>query len=556
VPRAAKASPCRTTRLAERFGLPMYRLHQQLVPARTARSKSVSAADRTPDGGLPPPARSWLMSLLVRPAAPPLWLGVVVAASFIVGETLLVRLLMRIAPGNTYGAVFLFGVLVVSARWRLGLSVMTTLASTLAYMYVHFGGEGSFVPTRLQGWVAILIFLPVAILANIFAGQARLRAADADLRRRQAEANRDELRVLASQQAALRRIATLIARAVPPGEVFSAVAQELAWCLGVQHSALVRYEPDATATVLASRDDGGSNEMPVGIRVSAHDERLAARVLHTGRTARYDNALGLYSGIGTPIVVDGRLWGAAVVGSLSSVPLPADTEKRVGDFADLVATAIANAQTRAELSASRARIVTAADDARRQFERDLHDGAQQRLVSLGLEVRAAEASVPPELHPLKKQIAHILRGLNGVSEDLQEISRGIHPGILSRGGLGPALKTLARRSAVAVRLHLGVNQRLPESVEVAAYYVVAEALTNAAKHAQASEVTVSVHVQDGDLDVTIRDDGIGGANARKGSGLTGLTDRVEALGGAMAISSRPGNGTSLWATIPLEVNAT
>jgi signal transduction histidine kinase len=171
-------------------------------------------------------------------------------------------------------------------------------------------------------------------------------------------------------------------------------------------------------------------------------------------------------------------------------------------------------------------------------------------------VRAAEASVPPELHPLKKQIAHILRGLNGVSEDLQEISRGIHPGILSRGGLGPALKTLARRSAVAVRLHLDLIQRLPESVEVAAYYVVAEALTNAAKHAQASEVTVSVHVQDGDLDVTIRDDGIGGANARKGSGLTGLTDRVEALGGAMAISSRPGNGTSLWATIPLEVNAT
>jgi signal transduction histidine kinase len=510
------------------------------------------------------PMRARLMSLLVRPTAPPLWLGVVVAASFIVGETLLVRLLMHIAPGNTFGAVYLLGVLVVSARWRFGLSLTTTLASALAYVNVHFGGEGTFIPTRFQDWVAIFVFLPVALLANVLAGQARLRAAEADQRRREAEANRDELRVLADQQAALRRIATLVARAVAPAEVFTVVAQELAWCLGVSHSALLRYEPDGAAIVVAALDEPQSQKMRVGKRFRFGGESVAAMVIRTGRPARIDRhdpaggpdakyirELGLHSGVGAPIVVDDRLWGAAVVGSSSPEPLPADTEARVGDFADLVATAIANAQTRTELTASRARIVAAADGARRRFERDLHDGAQQRLVSLGLELRTAEASVPSELHPLRERISHIVSGLAGVSEDLQEISRGIHPAILSRGGLGPALKTLGRRSAVPVELHLGVDRRLAESTEVAAYYVVAEALTNVAKHAQASEVEVSVEDKDANLHLSIRDDGIGGADLSKGSGLIGLKDRVEALGGQVQVSSLPGNGTSLLVTIPL-----
>jgi signal transduction histidine kinase len=234
-------------------------------------------------------------------------------------------------------------------------------------------------------------------------------------------------------------------------------------------------------------------------------------------------------------------------------PLPPDTETRVCDFADLAATAIANAESRTELTASRTRIVAAADDARRRIERDLHDGAQQRLVSLGLEIRAAEASVPPELHAFKGQISQLVTGLAGVSEDLQEISRGIHPAILSKGGLGPALKTLARRSAVPVELDVDVDRRLPDSVEVAAYYVVAETLTNAAKHAQASEVTVRVESEGTNLHLLIRDDGIGGADTVRGSGLTGLVDRVEALGGQMTISSPPGNGTSLSVKIPLDI---
>jgi signal transduction histidine kinase len=248
--------------------------------------------------------------------------------------------------------------------------------------------------------------------------------------------------------------------------------------------------------------------MPVGKRFTLEGDNVAAMVLHTGRPARmdsHDNAAGsaaaqireldLRGGVGAPIVVDGRLWGAASVGSSRPEPLPPDTEARVVDFTDLVATAIANAETHAELTASRARIVAAADDTRRRIERDLHDGAQQRLVSLGLEMRTAEASVPPELHSVKEQISHLVEGLAGVSEDLQEISRGIHPAILSKGGLGAALKTLARRSAVPVELDVGVDRRLPGPVEVAAYYVVAEALTNAAKHAQASEITVRAEAE-------------------------------------------------------------
>jgi signal transduction histidine kinase len=202
--------------------------------------------------------------------------------------------------------------------------------------------------------------------------------------------------------------------------------------------------------------------------------------------------------------------------------------------------------------ASRARVVAAADDARRRLERDLHDGAQQRLVALGLHLRIADESIPPELHEPKQQLSQITSELTDVSKDLQELSRGIHPAVLSQGGLTPALKTLARRSAVPVALDLVIERRLPDSVEVAAYYVVAESLTNADKHAEASEVNIGANTDDVNLHLSIRDDGIGGADTRKGSGLIGLKDRVEALGGDLQIVSNPGSGTSLDVTIPLK----
>ena len=244
------------------------------------------------------------------------------------------------------------------------------------------------------------------------------------------------------------------------------------------------------------------------------------------------------------------MWGGAIVASSQQEPLPSDTEERVSDFADLVAAAIANAANRAELVASRAR-TAAADDARRRLERNLHDGAQQQLIALGLDARMAEASVPAQLVDLKQQLAHIASGLAEANEDLQEISRGLHPAILAKGGLLRALKALARRSAIPVTFDVAVDRRLPESVEVAAYYVVAEGLANAAKHSRASGVTVLAHTDDTKFLLCVEDNGIGGTHLGTGSGLIGLVDRVEALGGQFEIDCPPEGGTLLHATFPL-----
>jgi signal transduction histidine kinase len=511
--------------------------------------------------------RARLLSLVVRPTAPPLCVGLVIAALLIVAETLVLYPLKVVAPESALGVVYLLGVVVVAIVWGFWLAAATSVVSVLAFDFFHIPPVFSLSPTASGDWVALTVYLVVALAASTLSELARLGAAEANQRRREAEASRDELRMLADQQAALRRIATGVARAVEPSELFSAVAEELARCLGVTQANLIRYQADGGSILLASHDDRGSRkEVPVGRRFAYEGENIAAMVYRTGSIARMDSheyaagsaaayirTLGLRSGVGVPIIVDGRLWGAAIVGSTRPEPLPPDTEARMGDFTDLVATAIANAETRSQLTASRTRIIAAADGARRRFERDLHDGAQQRLVSLGLELRTAAASVPSELPALRKQISRIVTSLTGVSEDLREISRGIHPAILSRGGLGPALNTLARRSTVSVELHLGVDdRRLPDSVEVAAYYVVAEALANTAKHAQASEVNVSAEADGAILRLSIRDDGIGGADLTKGTGLIGLNDRVEALGGRVQLSSVAGSGTSLVVTIPFE----
>jgi signal transduction histidine kinase len=488
------------------------------------------------------PLRARLVSLLLRPTTPPLWLGVVVAVSFIVVETGVVILLKQVAPMSAFGIVYLLGVLMVATVWGFGLSAAASLASALAFDYFReWPGAFEF---GADDWAVILVYVMVTLIANTLAYLVRVRAVEADQRRSEAESSRDQLRTLAELQSSLRRVATQVARGATPSEVFSAVAGEVARCLDVQHSMLVRFDADGGSVLLATHHDLGQ-DMPLGTRFPPGGDNIAEIV----------RAVGLESGVGAPIVVDGRLWGAAIVGMSQGDPLPPDTESRLGDFADLVATAIANAEARAQLTASRARIVSAGDEARRRFERDLHDGAQQRLVSLGLKLRAAEAAVPTELGSLRLQMAEMVDGLVDVSKDLQDISRGIHPAVLSRGGLVPALKTLARRSTVPVALDLAVEGRLPDSTEVAAYYVVAESLTNAAKHAQASEVTVKVDTDGADLRLCIRDDGAGGADARGGSGLVGLRDRVEALGGRLLVSSPLGTGTSLVATIPLRCSA-
>lgn len=612
--------------------------------------------------------RGRLLAIFLRPIPRPFGWGVVVALSFIAAEIVVVLLLKQVAPENAFGAVLLLGVLVVSAGWGFGLALATSLVSALVYVYFHLEGSDTLAP-------AVIVFLTLALLVNLVAGQARLRAEEAEQRSREAdlsadlarvllratelrgaldgaghrlaevlglrfailsldevtaendaaavplwdgssrigtllvpgdldraarlrvrvrrmipsleallaaareredrlraagqlvEASHAEVAALARQQAALRRVATLVARGAEPTEVFAAAVAQLARGLGAEHVTLVGYDSDDSCVVLAAHQGPNErNDFRAGEQLSLEGDSVTALIRRTARPTRIDDYdivrgpivarlrnLGLRSGVGVPVVVDGILRAAFVIGSAHA--MPADTEARIVDFADLVATAIFNAETRAEITASRARIVAAADHARRGFERDLHDGAQQRIVSLGLQLRAVESALPAELTDVHEQLNRTVEGLGGLYTDLQELSRGLHPAILSRGGLGPAIKTLARRSAIPVRLDLGLDGRLPESVEVAAYYVVAEALTNATKHARATGVTVSLTIKGSDLAVRIDDDGIGGALTGGGSGLVGLKDRVEALAGRFRVASPVGNGTTLIATMPIGTTA-
>ena len=231
--------------------------------------------------------------------------------------------------------------------------------------------------------------------------------------------------------------------------------------------------------------------------------------------------------------------------------LPADTAARLAAFNELVGTALAHAETSAQVTASRARVLAAADQARRRIERDLHDGAQQRLVSLALQLREARAAVPPELGELAAELDRAVITADSALDEVGEIARGIHPAILTSGGLRPAVRALAHRSPIPIRLEECPDDRLPEQVEVTAYYVIAEALTNATKHAQARTASIRAELAGQRLIITIDDDGVGGADPADGTGLTGLKDRVAALGGVMRIESPPGAGTVLRVELPL-----
>ena len=370
---------------------------------------------------------------------------------------------------------------------------------------------------------------------------------------------RQALERVAAEQATLHRIAALVARGVQPEEVFAAVVEETSATFGAL-TTLTRFEHDPPGAVLVA----ASNEtgLPIGMRWELAGGMIAAEVYRTGRPSRLrvdegywssrggpvgemGARLGLVSRVSCPILVEGVVWGAIAVNGREEQP--ADTEQRLEKFTGLVSTAIANAEGKSELAASRRRIVAAGDEARRRIERDLHDGIQQRLIALGYRAREMMSRPPEELPGLA---AELLEGLNDVSDELQEVSRGIHPTILTRAGLGPALRALARRSNVPTEVDVSLDRRLPAPVEAAAYYIASEALTNVEKHAQASAVAVTVVDDDGTLRLVVRDDGIGGADSGGGSGILGLTDRVEALGGRFALESPPGSGTTISVELP------
>jgi signal transduction histidine kinase len=373
---------------------------------------------------------------------------------------------------------------------------------------------------------------------------------------------RQELSTIAEEQAALRRVATLVAHGEPPRVIFEAVAREVGRLLPADFTLIGRYE-EGLATGVAGWSSSGE-PVPVREQVSLGGRSVTAAVLQTGRTARMDSYegtsggaadyvrdQGIRSSVGAPINVEGRLWGVMVAASMSRQPLPSDTEERLAGFTELVATAIANADTQAELTASRARIVATADETRRRIERDLHDGAQQRLVNLGLQLRSVQADMPPELGKLHANLDRVVAGLTSALDELREYARGIHPAILTEGGLEAALRALARRSAVPVTLDVRTRERLPERLEVTAYYVISEALANAAKHAEASAVHIGIEQAGAVIRVSVRDDGTGGADPLRGSGLVGLKDRVAAVGGTLNVQSRPGEGTTLLTELPV-----
>jgi signal transduction histidine kinase len=368
---------------------------------------------------------------------------------------------------------------------------------------------------------------------------------------------------LANEQAALRRIATLVARGVPPKEVFAAVTDEVERLLPIDYANMARYEPDDAFTILASA--GGTTEhFAAGSRLRLDGTNLATIVFETGGPARIDNyadaasgefgaiarEAGVCSAVGAPIMVEGRLWGLIAVGSIVKPSLPADTDARLAGFTELVATAIANADSRAALAASRVRIVAAADASRRRIERDLHDGAQERLVNAVIVLKLALRALSNADANAEDLVAEALRHAEQANAELRELAHGILPAALTRGGLQAGLEALVSRVSLPVSVDVPA-ERLPAGVEATAYFVVSEALTNVVKHARARGAVVTARLRDGQLVVEIRDDGVGGARGDHGTGLEGLQDRVSALDGRLVIESPPGGGTRVRALLPV-----
>ncbi len=375
---------------------------------------------------------------------------------------------------------------------------------------------------------------------------------------------RERLRNLHDEQAALRRVATLVAREPEPTEVFERVCEEVGTVLSIDGTNLTRFESDGTQTVLAGWSAPGVPVFPVGGGVPLTGDAAVPKVSRSGRPERVDDyadvegelaerirAVGIASSVAAPITVAGELWGAIVATAGRPRAFPAHTEQRIASFAELVAHALANVDAHQKLAASRARIVEAADSERRRLERNLHDGAQQRLVSLALALRLARGDIGRDPDGAGRRLERAEAQLGQALDELRELARGIHPAVLTDRGLAAALQSLAATAPLPVELEDLPAPSLSPAIEAATYYLVAEGVANAAKHARASAVTVRVARDEARARIEVCDDGVGGASSPSGGGLSGLADRVEALGGRLEIVSPPARGTSLVAEIPL-----
>jgi signal transduction histidine kinase len=450
-------------------------------------------------------------------------------------------------------------------RAYAGLVVGVVLSLALVALYAGYLTRAIVGPIRraaaLAGRVAggdLTARLPETGVGEIGALQRSFNVMGASLER-----GRDELTALADEQAGLRRVATLVAQGASAGDLLAAVAAEIGQLFPVDYVLIGRYEDAGDITTVGSWSrHAGPADFPAeragGVR------KLAALVRRTGRPARTPSdepgpdlgapngrAPQIRSSVGVPISVEGHLWGIVIAASTRGEPMPDAAETRLGSFTELVSTAIANAEAKAALTASRARIVVTADEIRRRLARDLHDGAQREFVNVSLRLQLARATMPPDLPEVAADLDETVVELNAAIRSLGDFARGIHPTTLTRDGLRPALDALARQCPVPVDLDLRTDGRLPEPIEVGAYYIVSEALTNAAKHAHASRLTVHIEAAGERVRLAVRDDGVGGADFGSGSGLVGLKDRVEALGGWIAVQSKPAAGTSVEVELPL-----
>jgi signal transduction histidine kinase len=378
------------------------------------------------------------------------------------------------------------------------------------------------------------------------------------------ESSPARLEALLAERAALRRVAALVASDLDASRLFDGVCEEVGRVLGVESANISRFEDDSTQTVVGAWGASGEPFFPVDERVPIDGETVTGKLHRSGRPERVDDysgvrgdlvkllrAQGIKSAVGAPITVAGKTWGAIVVSRGRPRAFPQGAEHRLADFAELVTAALANVDAREQLAASRARIVQAGYEERRRLGRDLHDGAQQELVGAVISLKLAQrrlAGAPDEAGELLEEaLEHMETGIR----ELRELAAGIHPSVLTDRGLRAAVEALARRSPMPVELMEVPPQRLPAPVETSAYFVVTEALTNAAKHARCSLAQVGVRVEEGAVTVEVRDDGVGGANPSAGSGLRGLADRVSALGGMLEIESRAGEGTTVRARLTL-----
>jgi signal transduction histidine kinase/CHASE3 domain sensor protein len=377
------------------------------------------------------------------------------------------------------------------------------------------------------------------------------------------ERSRDDLDRLLLEQGALRRVATLVAEGAEPARIFETVTREVGLLSGADLARMERYEADTEVTAIAAWSRAQPPELATGVRFDLHGPSIAAAVLDEPGPIRIDSfagaggaiaeearRLGIHTSVGCPILVEGRLWGVIAASSKRAGAFAPETESQIGAFTDLVATAVANAEGRDELIASRARIVAAADEARRRIRRDLHDGGQQRLVHALITLKLARRSLEDGGARTEELVDEALEHTEGAVDALRELSHGILPSILTRGGLRAGVEAVVARMPLPVDVDVG-EERYPAGVEATAYFVVSEALTNVVKHSRATRAEVSARAGEGVLRVEICDDGRGGAVPGGGSGLVGLRDRITALAGDLEIESPPGGGTRIAMTLPV-----